>query len=517
MGNEVNYNPDILSCLANLSNDEVFTPPELVNRILDMLPSELWSNPDTRVLDPCCKSGVFLREIAKRMLEGEKEAIPDLQQRIDHIFHTQLFGIAITELTSLLSRRSLYCSKFANGQYSVSHFEDASGNIQYSNSKHSWGKDGHCIFCDAPRKEYDRGEERESYAYEFIHLSPKHAKELSDMHFDLIIGNPPYQLTDGGAQASARPIYQYFIEQAKKLCPRYLVMIIPARWYTGGKGLEDFRQHMLADSHIKELHDFPQTEDCFPGVNIRGGVCYFVWDRAYDNTKNLTKVITHVKNQEKEVMRSMQYEDLDIFIRYGEALSIIGKVMAKREPVISTIVSSLRPFGFRGYFTEDAKYRQTPKGLFEPVVCVGKGHSIGYVEKTEIPTGQAWIDKWKVFIPRANNIGTELNDDNLNSFVGKPGEICTESFLALGCDLDLTKTEAENLAQYLQTKFARFMHSQAKSSQDSTSKTFRFVPLLDFQHLWTDEELYRKYDLNEDEIALIEMMIKPMGNGGKEA
>lgn len=503
------YNPDILNCIANLSNDEVFTPPSVVNDMLDMLPQEIWKDKTITFLDPACKSGVFLREIAKRLLNGLQEEIPDLQERINHIYTNQLFGISITALTSLVSRRTLYCSKYPNSKYSICQFDNINGNIKFNIIKHTW-KDNKCIYCGASKQEYDRDKSLETHAYEFIHTTKP--EEIFNMKFDVIIGNPPYQLEDGGAQASAKPIYHLFIQQAKKLNPKYLVMIIPARWYAGGKGLDDFRKEMLTDIHIKELHDFPNTNDCFPGVNIRGGICYFLWDRNYDG-KNNVHVISNNKLDKRSQYRKLKFNNFDLFIRTNKGITILERILNQSNKFLEQYISSLRPFGLRGFFSQSEKFYNSKNNLNNPIQCYAKGNTIGYVEYKDIPSNHTYINKWKVLIPRANNIGTELNDDNLNSFVGKPNTICTESFLMIGADLDLTEETANNLAFYLKTKFVRFMHSLAKTSQDATSKTWRFVPLQDFSKPWTDEELYKKYNLTDDEIDFIENTIKPMDIG----
>ncbi len=283
------YNPDVLSCIANLSNDEVFTPPELANKILDMLPQELFENPDTTFLDPCCKSGVFLREIAKRLIKGLESQMPNLEKRIEHIFSKQLFGIAITELTSLLSRRSVYCSKYPNSEFSAYQFPEdkPQGNIIYQRIKHTW-KDGRCIYCGASQSEYDRDSELEAYAYQFIHNLD--VKKVFNMKFDVIIGNPPYQLNDGsgGSSDSAIPIYNKFIEHAIKLSPKYLCMIIPSKWMVGGRGLHTFRKEMMSDTRIEHIYDFEDAATCFQGLHIDGGICYFLWNRDYNGKTNFT-------------------------------------------------------------------------------------------------------------------------------------------------------------------------------------------------------------------------------------
>ena len=335
---ENDYNPDVLNCIANLSNDEVFTPPQLVNEMLDLLPKELFSNPNARFLDPFTKSGVFLREIVKRLDVGLSAVIPDRQERILHIMHEQVFGIALTELTSLLARRTVYCSKFADSEHSVGHFKTREGHILYTPMQHTW-QNGRCKYCGASKEVFDRGDASETYAYNFIHTNNPE-KFFPNMTFDVIIGNPPYQLDDGGNSASAKPIYHLFVEQAKRLNPNYLCMIIPARWYAGGKGLDEFRDNMLKDTHISHLVDYANSADCFNGVNIAGGICYFLWNKNYLGE---CKVANNKGEQHGEFIKR-KLSAYPVFVRDNQAIEIIRKIRLKKEATLDKSVFARNSF-----------------------------------------------------------------------------------------------------------------------------------------------------------------------------
>ena len=345
----------------------------------------------------------------------------------------------------------------------------------------------------------------------------------NDMKFDVIVGNPPYQESDGGAQASAKPIYHHFVNISKLLNPNYTCMIMPTRWYAGGKGLDSFRDQMLNDKNISELHDFLKPDIIFPNTNNRGGICFLLRDKNYNNSENLTKVYTYGNSLIPTLnSRNLKTEDSDILIRHGIAVEILQKVKSNEKfESFENIISSRKPFGLDGNVVKNQSiFRFTKKGLDSPILCYGRGKQVGYLNKDEITKNTNWIDKFKVYAPYANNIGTELNDDNLNAFVGKPNTISTETYIVIGADLNLNNESANNLANYCFTKFTRFMHSLPKVSQHGTSKTYKFVPLQDFTSKsdidWTksieeiDQQLYKKYKLNKEEIEFIEKMIKPM-------
>ena len=494
MGNEMNlyntiYNPDVLSCIANLSNDEVFTPPDVANAMLDMLPQALFSDPDAKFLDPACKSGVFLREIAKRLLIGLEAQIPDLQARVDHIFQHQLYGISITELTSLLARRSLYCSKYPNSVYSVSHFDDAAGNIRFKNTPHRW-VNGRCAYCGASESEYGEQvrEGLETHAYEFIHTASP--EEIWNMKFDVIIGNPPYQLSTAGDDngAQAKPLYHKFVEQAKKLNPRYISMIIPSRWFSGGWGLDEFRHVMMTDKKLRELHDFPNSSDCFTGVEIKGGVCYFLWD---NNNVGDCHFVTHKGNDiVSETIRPLQEKNCDIIIRYNEAISILHKVASKGEKTFDTLVSTKKPFGFI------TNYKGAKPSVFPGAVKLYANRRIEYVSHAQITRNNDAVDKHKVIVPKAVGSGNP-STDVIKPLYCEPNACCTETYLLVGPFGN--KQECDNVISYFGTRFFHFLVTLQKNTQDCMKKVYSFVPVQDFSKNWTDEELFDKYGFSEEE------------------
>lgn len=504
-------NPDVLTCIANLSNDEVFTPPEFASRMLDTLAeawaaanggADIWADPSVRFLDPCTKSGVFLREITRRLTAGLADEIPDLQARVDHILTTQVFGIGTTYLTSLLARRSVYCSKHANGQHSVGKgFVQDAGNIWFERLQHAWVGDK-CRYCGTSRKALDRGEGLETHAYAFIHTDDINTRvaELfgGDMQFDVIIGNPPYQLDDGGYGTSAAPIYQLFVEKALDLDPRYAVFVTPSRWMAGGKGLDKYRERMLSDKRMRSIVDYPKLYEGFPGVKIRGGISYFLWDRDHQGP---CEVQTIWDGQPTGPAVARHLDAYDILVRRNEAVPILEKVKAKGEPTLDGRVSSQKPFGLRTFFhgSSDASRLKYPVKLFG-------SQKVSWVERSEIPTNAAWIDKWKVLMTRVQGTSAAVETKFLSKpIIAEPGTACTESYLVAG--LFHTELEAKNYASYLRTRFARFLVSLRKSTQDAPKHVYAFIPDLPLDQEWTDAGLYKRYGLTKDEIAFIESQV----------
>ena len=505
------HNPDVLTCIANLSNDEVFTPPELANRMLDMLTdawaadhggANLWADKTVRFLDPFTKSGVFLREITSRLTQGLAQQIPDLHARVNHVLTQQVFGIGITRITSLLARRSLYCSKHANGAHSVAKgFASDSGNIWFERTEHIWSN-GKCTFCGASQAALDRGATMETHAYAFIHTDNIKTRltELfgGPMQFDVIIGNPPFQLNDGGYGSSAAPIYQLFVEKAFDLDPRYAVFVTPSRWMAGGKGLDSYRAKMLADKRLRNIVDFPKLYEGFPGVKIRGGISYFLWDRQHNGP---CTVQTQWDGQPTGPAVARHLDAYDILVRRNEAVPILDKVRAKGEPSFASRISSGKPFGFRTFFHG----KPDSKKLKDPVKLYGS-RRVSWIGRSEVTVNPQWIDEWKVLMTAVQGTSAAVETKFLSKpIIAEPGTACTETYLVAG-HFD-SEEAAIYCAKYLRTRFVRFLVALRKATQHATRDVYSFVPDIPLDQEWTDAKLYKRYSLTPGEIVFIESQV----------
>ncbi len=513
-----NRNPDVLTCIANLSNDEVFTPPELANKMLDMLAeawavdhhgANLWANKDVKFLDPCTKSGVFLREITSRLTSGLESEIPDLQKRVDHILTHQVFGIGITRLTSLLARRSVYCSKNANGAHSISKtFENDAGNIWFERLEHTWN-DTKCLFCGAPKTVLDRDATLENYAYAFIHTNDikQRVNELfgAEMQFDVIIGNPPYQMKGGAGGTSDSSIYHLFVEQAKRLEPKYLSMVIPSRWLAGGRGLDDFRQEMLNSYQLKRLVDYPVSKEVFPNVEVKGGICYFLWSGDHQGSCDVSVI-----RGNDSVTSSRQLDEFDVFVRDPRAAEILRKVLRAKEKSITDILTADTPFGIATNF--DGFHENKESGDIALYFVKGGKRNIAYIPRAQIIKNVPLIDKWKLLVPKAGSDGGQKIPDSVlgKPWLAPPPSVATQTFIAFCTDAE---AKALSIQSYYKTKFFRFIVSLRKITQDALRQTYTWVPMQTWDREWKDLELYTKYGLTKDEIEYIESVIRPMEVG----
>lgn len=509
-------NPDVLSCIANLSNDEVFTPPELANRMLDTLADawaeannreSMWSNSSITFLDPCTKTGVFLREIVKRLTEGLADAIPDLPARVDHILTKQVFGLAITELTSLLARRTLYCSKWANGEHSVAKsFDSSEGNIWFERTEHSWAGDS-CRWCGAGKSNLGRGNGLESYAYGFIHTDDvgRWMDGLfgDDVQFDVIIGNPPYQIDDEGGHRPV-PLYHRFVQQAKALDPRYLVMVTPSRWMAGGLGLGAYRAEMLADPRIRSLVDYPVSKEVFSGVEIKGGVSYFLWSR--DNPGPCA--FTSVRDNQPVGPLERRLDQHDILVRDPKGLELLDRVLSMGEPSFESLVASVRPFGdrLRSNFSD---YRRRADGDYTVPILVNEGgrRVEAWTKPSYVTANAELASAWKVFLPKAGSDGGQRLPNPVigRPRLGRPGQVSTETYLAIGPFA--SEDQARNALTYLATRVARYLISLRKISQDTIPNTFRWLPVQDWSEPTSDDTLVLRYKITADELAHIRAVV----------
>jgi site-specific DNA-methyltransferase (adenine-specific) len=495
--------PDILDVIAALSSDAIPTPPFLARALLDLLPTEVWTNPDYRWLDPATKSGSILREVARRLMEGLAEWEPNPQQRADHILKKMLFGVAITQVHGEMTRRSVYVSRDATSTHSAVAFDSPDGNLPFIQAEHDYPMNkqgrasGPCRICGAPVR-LERGETRENYAYAFIHGAYP-TEEMRDMKFDVIVGNPPYQVQTGTTSAQATPLYHYFVERAIEFNPKYLAMIIPSRWFTGGMGLDAFRTRMIADRHLVKIVDNPKLFDCFPGVEIKGGVNYFLWDRDHDGDCEFsTRIDGNIISTTQRDLRLGK----GVLVRDNKAMSIIKKVV--RGKSLEEWVSAAGAFGQ----SLTTNFSGASSSEFEGSVPLIFGSHVGYIRPDQIEKNAGWIKKWKVLIPLAGDgHGREVSYVLGEPIALAPGSACTFTYLVAGV-FD-TKTEAKNYADFLTTKFVRFLVLQRKSTQHVRPDRFLFVPQLDMKQKWTDEKLYEHFGLTKSEREYIEAIIHP--------
>ena len=491
------HKPDILDALASLSTDEVFTPPLVANRVLDLLPKKIWSDPTKRFLDPSAKSGVFLREIAKRLLFGLKEEIPDEQERREHIFRNMIYGIAVSRLTGLVSRRTLYYSKNASSDHSVVKFESEDGNVYFEKTFHSFDKNGKCSKC-GKRSSNSAGTSTD--ASPFIHTP---LKEIFDMDFNVIIGNPPYQLkSDGGTRDI--PIYNHFVNYAKELSPDFIAMIIPSRWMTSGLGLRKFRKEMLSDDRIRNLVDHHLSDRVFPDVQIMGGVCYFLWDRGYSGSCSVTSSATGNINAEPVERILNEY---DVFVRDFQSVSILKKVLSSENfRPMSDIMSVDKEFGWTSNFSD---FHDKERKNDVPLYYNRNGkRCIGFINRKKVVKSIDLIDKWKVMVPKARgHSGTGSQQVIGNPFVAPSPSVCTQTYLFFYVSEEGT---ARSINSYIKTRFFRFLVSLRKITQDATRSTYNWVPQLDWDRTYTDEYLFKKFNLSLKEIEHIESNVLQM-------
>jgi site-specific DNA-methyltransferase (adenine-specific) len=501
---EPQHVPDVLETLAQLPNDEVFTPPKVANAMLGILPAEVWTHPEYRWLDPGTKSGVFLREAFKRLMVGLSTWQPDPDKRREHILRHMLYGAAITRLSADIARRSVYQTKNATGAGVVDPaikdwvvaFDDEQGNIKYVETEHTL-IGGRCSVCRAPAALVR--DQRETYAYSFNH-GRYPTEEILDMKFDVIVGNPPYQIGTEGTTRTM-PIYQQFVSRAIEMDPKYVLFITPSRWFTGGLGLDDYRERMINDRRLVKLVDNPKLFDVFPQVEVKGGVSYFLWDRDYDGDCEFS---TRIDGQILSTANRDLRDGHGVVMRDNAGAALVHKV------VLATNESVEGWFFPRLAFSQEwrTNYRGESDRSFPDSVPLIYNGGIGYVSRGSFERNLALVGKWKVLVPMAGDgHGREISYVIGEPIAVAPGSVCTESYFVAGA-FD-SRSECENYAHYLCTKLVRFLVLQRKSTQHLTADRLRFVPALSMQRRWSDADLYKHFALTEDEVAYVERVIAP--------
>lgn len=505
---DIKHVPDIMEVIADLSNDEVRTPPRVANEVLDLLPEEVWSNPDYRWLDPGTKSGVFLREATKRLMVGLVDQFPDEQLRLEHILNKQIFAVATTSLTGLMSRRALYCSKFADGSQSVVRMPTSDGNVWHQRAGHAFANQ-RCTECGANQDRFGKLD-GENFAYGFIHGNGrKIIGEAFKMKFDVVVGNPPYQMEADSSGQNVNPIYNLFVETAIDLSPKHIAMVIPSRWMAGGKGLDDFRMKMLSSGKLEKLVDFPNATEIFPQVDVKGGVCYFLWAASHSGACEYSSV----RDGQKLGPHLRDLAEFDVLVRDERALPILKKVLGASDfsAGFSSLVSMRDPFGpkLSSNFTNYRKAGDDKPGdlllhLIENGKRVERKIDSHFVTKNE-----QLVRHWKLFLPKAYGAGESVPHQIIGvPEIGVPNSVCTMSYIVAGPFN--SEAETKGARAYLHTRFARFLISLRKISQNTTSSVYSWLPQLDWTVDWTDEMLYAKYGITAEEQHFIAEMIKEM-------
>jgi len=505
--------PDVLETIAQLPNDDVYTPPKIVDAMLDLLPEQVWAKPDYKWLDPATKSGIYLREVYRRLMAGLADWEPDGTKRRKHILRNMLYGAATTQINGEIARRTLYQTKNATGReieddslrQLVVRFHGPNGNVPFVATEHTLDRKGEfCTICRAPAKLIR--ERREEFAYSFIHGTYP-TEELAAMQFDVIVGNPPYQIGmddgKGNRTANITPLYNLFVEKAIAMSPRYIVMITPSRWFAGGKGLGAYRDLMIADRRLRVIVDNPKLYDVFPQAEIKGGVSYFLWDRDYSGDCEFS---TRIDGAVRDTVKRDLRQGKGVVLRDNFAAGIVGRVSGDpiSERTLADVVSTTDPFG-QSIKTNFKGARAAPFEGSTPLIFNNK---VGYIRRGQLERNDGWVDRWKVLVPMAGDgHGREVSFVIGEPLALAPGSACTQSYLVAGT-FD-TREETENYAWFLTTKFCRFLVLQRKISQHLTPSRFAFVPAMDWTRRWTDADLYKHFKLSEEEVDYIERVIAP--------
>lgn len=521
---------DILNMLNSISNFEIFTPFEVAQNMVNLLPEDVFKDPSYKFLDPCVKSGIFLREIIYKLNDnlplikytdpysGITYDLSDKKERISHILRNMIYGIAISELTAYVSRRTLYGvmdanvdkeleflnSKLLSKKQDINsddlHFNDYYDyKIFNTKDRNGYEKEGN-IFYPNDETNIDNEDTHYPFINETEHKFINLIKE-GKVKFNIIIGNPPYQQNDGGNESSAKPIYQHFINNGLNLKPKHICMIIPSRWMLGGKGLDKFRKQMFLDKKIKKIVDFFNEKDCFPGVTVEGGVCYFI--RSEDNSDGICEFTNIINGESITIKRKLWNET--IFLRDNNSFNIIKKINFENN--LSNIVMSRNTFGFLTNFKDFNKiYINDYIKIF---LKENKKTIEGYIDKNKIEKNKDLIYKYKVVTGKAyGGAGKVPNNVFSKPFILKPNEICSESFLVLG--IYNSEEEAIKYVNLLKTKFVRFLVFLLRISNTVKKDNFKLVPFLETSIDWNDEKLYSYFNLSKEEIEYIEKTIKPM-------